>query len=267
MTEFHCPHCGQPIRVSKGGLPSPFSGAGSWDVMAPMTDSARRPRFGDVARPVPVSTGVPEFTEATRISSARPANKESDVDVPFYQTLITGGMAMVGTGLVVLATHGPAWVIPVVGGGAIVFTWAYLLIDHRSMLKVREHIKNEKPPSEDDRRPPPPVRIEYHEGNDQRDRTVFSDLPVPNKTKYAGLITFARAVALQGDSFSERTANEHGYTRDEWKALRDEFIKQKWASWNHPTEERQGVMLLRAGQMVLRKVAGQQMPRPEYKGE
>lgn len=230
--------------------------------MSPMADSSRH-RFKDA---VPA---LPEFTEAKRISPARPASLESDVKVPLAQAAITGGVAIIGIGMLALAFHWPIVIAPAVGGGVFILAWVVLLIDHRSLLKTIETIIN-RDLDGDKRVGPvamPPVRVEYHEHEEQRDRTVFSDLPVPRRAGPAGLITFARAVALQGDTFSERTAGDHGYTREEWQELRDEFIEQAWAAWNHPNEPRQGVTLLRAGQMVLRKVAASPMPRQDWNVE
>jgi len=258
MTSFKCPNCGAELTVSIRHT----NPAGEWTPFSTMATSANRPGWmRDTAAPPP----VPQFTEATRTSPARAASVESDVLVPFLQAAICGGVSMIVLTPVVAAARWPFYFVLAGGMAVLGLTWTLFLNDHRSLLRVVEHVVNKDLDGDGYKGPPPPtptVRVEYRERDDQHDRTVFSDLPTPRRG-YAGLVYFAKDVT-KGSSFSERVAIDHGYTRDGWQDLRDEFIAQGWATWNHPDEPRQGVTLLRAGNMVLRQVASGSIPREDF---
>lgn len=64
----------------------------------------------------------------------------------------------------------------------------------------------------------------------------------------------ARLIVEDEKSFSERTALEAGFSREEWVKLREEFIKHGWVTWKHPREPKQGLLLRKQGSSVLKKV-------------
>lgn len=66
--------------------------------------------------------------------------------------------------------------------------------------------------------------------------------------------TLARLIVEDEMSFSERTALEAGFSREEWVKLREEFIKHGWVTWKHPREPKQGLILRKQGVSVLEKV-------------
>lgn len=60
-------------------------------------------------------------------------------------------------------------------------------------------------------------------------------------------IKLAKAIRA-GDSFSERTAGECGFSRGEWKKeIRDPFLNRGWADWEDEEHHEQGVRLTTQG--------------------
>jgi hypothetical protein len=264
MNEFNCPHCGRLISVSKHdtayGVP--------WRPMRTLSDSSVR--YGDVARTQPAT---PEFSEAYRDTPARPPSVEADWSVPVRRAFMTGTLfgPVIG-GVVGIVTpevnfwHDLLWGL-VITGGTVAASWLFFLSRSDSTLWIREKIINKNINKDNHAGKPPTIRIEYEDKEDGRDSEIWADFTVPYKTQYAGAISFANAVVHQNESFSERTAADYGYTRDEWRKLRDMFISNNWASWNHPTSEQQGVTLHGPGRIVLRRVAREGMPRKEWADE
>jgi len=269
---MNCPHCGRLIRIQISKDDTAFGPVYSrpWTQMRPMADSARR--FGDVAQPTS-PTNLPEFSEATRDTPARAPSTDADVNVPWRRSLITGLLfgPVIGGALGILTPNVPFfkdvyWLL-IITGGTVAGSWVLFLATSDSTLWIREKIINKDIDRDGHIGPPHTIRLEIHDTRDEQDRTQFINLPVPGRVGEAGLITFARSVSAQGDSFSERTAADHGYNREEWIDLRDTFVNYGWAAWNDPSEPRQGVKLLAAGRVILDKVSGQGMARQEWRGE
>jgi hypothetical protein len=210
----------------------------------------------------------PEFTEATRRTQSRAPNERADVLVPFGRTVGTMLFISLPAGIAI------AWgneyplrdfgiVFFVVNGGA----WLLFTGLSEASIWVFERITGKDLDGDKQIGKPPPLRIEYEDRSDGRDREIWADLSPPSKTGYAGVISFARGV-VAGESFSERTAADYGYSRTEWKRdMRQVFIDNEWAIWNHPNEERQGVTLLAAGKAVLQRVASEGVPREDWTRE
>lgn len=59
------------------------------------------------------------------------------------------------------------------------------------------------------------------------------------------------------ETFSLRTAERVGLTREQWNAARDIFIARGWAEWNHPDAPQQGVTLRLIGKRALREMITQ----------
>ncbi len=253
MSEFNCPHCGRLISAVKHDTSYNIP----WTPVHPMADRARH--LGDTAQP------APEFTEAYRDTPARAPSKEADVSVPFWKTLITGALVGIPSGIIVVAAfEWPWWWLFAAPSGTTGLVWLIFLFKGGDTLWIRERIVNKDLNKDGHVGKPPPLRIEYEDHEDGREREVWADFVVPYKTRYAGAISFARGVVFQNESFSERTAADYGYTRDEWKTLRDTFIDNDWASWNHPTSEQQGVTLHGPGRVVLRRIAREGVPREQW---
>lgn len=263
MSEFNCPHCGR-LLVARIEIQKHDTSYGvPWKPTRPMTDSARR--LGDAVQPT-----TPEFSEAYRDTPARAPSVEADWSVPTRRALTTGilfGPVIGGTvGMLtpnVNFGNDLLWGV-IITGGTIAASWILFLSTSDSTLWIREKIINKDLDKDDQGSESPSLRVEYEDHEDGRDREVWADLPLPRKRGYAGLISLARGIVSQGESFSERIAADYSYTRQEWNDLRDVFLSNGWAVWNHPDEERQGVTLLSSGKSVLRRIAREGVPREEW---
>lgn len=216
------------------------------------------------------SVGKPSgFTEAYRRTPARDADFTADVLVPALQALITAIISSLITLLGVGLFAWSWWSVP--GVGLLVFglAWLILLSDHRALLWSVESIINEdldgdghtgKPAALPAPRNPnsEPVRIqaEVREGQ----RWLFADFPAPSNE---AMYQFAQAVNDGRATFSERSASQHGFSREQWQALRDEFLAARLAKWNSPGSPRQGVALTNAGAGLIRKISA---TSPEVEG-
>jgi len=216
---------------------------------------------------------MPEFSEATRDTPARAPSTDADVNVPWRRSVITGLLfgPVFGTTIGVITPNVKfgkdlLWGL-IITGGTVAASWLFFLGTSDSTLWIREKITNKDLNNDGVIGPPRTIRLEIHDGRDGQDRTQFISLPIPSRKGEAGLLTFARAVSGQGETFSERTAADYGYNREEWIDLRDTFVNYGWASWNDPSEPRQGVRLLAAGRHILDKVGRQGMSRQEWEGE
>jgi hypothetical protein len=87
-----------------------------------------------------------------------------------------------------------------------------------------------------------------------------SSVLMPNEPKPGALIDLSKALN-GGASFSLRTAEEFGYSRERFNELRDHCIKNGWVVWNNADEPRQGMTVTNAGKAVFRSVANS--PRPD----
>jgi hypothetical protein len=90
------------------------------------------------------------------------------------------------------------------------------------------------------------ISIEVREG-----RSTFRE-ELPGEESL--LMNFAAAVG-SGQSFSEMTAQATGYGVTNLRALRDIFLKRRWAYWKNPDSPQQGVELTLSGKRILADIA------------
>lgn len=213
----------------------------------PLADSVQAPPWEKDGEPPapPVN-----FTQAKRTAPARAASMESDVSVPLAQAIITGLVIGGGVGVGAAFIAHQWWVVPLCIGGAAGIAWILLLVDHRSLLRVVEEIVNEVEEAAQDVKKVV-VQAELHTGDEETDHIDLATLPAPSLDY---LREFAEAV-LNGDmTFSERDAQGCGYSRTQWRELRDAFIMAGWAAWKDPENRNQGVILTRAGKAILAEI-------------
>jgi len=203
---------------------------------------------------VPGQSPPADFVSAYRRTPYRKMELIADVAVPLAQATITGLLTTFGISVIGLFNAWPWYIGPICGvfvtGGA----WLLLLWYGRESLWVTEEIIHDIDDGETDDDPPPQtweVRAEVSEGK----RRQFADLP----GEPAQLHNLGTAV-INGESFSERTATNAGFTQENWGLLRDQFITRGWAHWNHPTRRQNGVTLLRTGRAILQKIAATPLP-------
>lgn len=276
MAIFKCPSCGHELQVHKYDPPDldPIHfGSGGWQPRYDMPDSSR-----SLAPLSESAQGLPAFKSAYRSTPLRPP-EQTDWQVPLMQSIITAIIVGVPGGFVASKTvkwfawwafydriSPSPWLWMVAGFVvclAVVWLWR-LRVYHSLLMRVEEVIGADL--TGDNQVGPPPVRVEVdHKEQDDREHFEFEDLPTSKKRGYAGLITFARAISEQGETFSERSAaGLGGYSRAEWQDLRDRFIRHGWAYWNDESNPQQGVTLAAAGRAVLRRIASSRIPRTAW---
>ena len=193
----------------------------------------------------PPSDPTPEmpFTEATRTAPARPALVESDVIVPFLQTVVTGlfvGFAAIG---VVIEFEPLAWI-----GGVLAVVWIVLLIDHRKLLRTVEVVIGRDLDNDGAIGRPVPLEQMLRVEVGQDNTTYFLDVP-HNKA-----VAFARSV-MAGRSMSESEWKKFFGGIEPFKTFRGRLLDAKLVRWVNPDAHAQGVVLTPAGRKVFERLA------------
>lgn len=285
MSKFTCPVCGAELEVNPYEVPtmSPVNSGGpyeperrptprplphGWRMRGAMHDGAsfRVPKSD-------ASAGLPPFASAYRSTPVRPP-EHTDWTVPIMQALVTGLVVGLPAGF------GCAWFIqrtfdiePATGVwmlfgfvGSVMLVWLWRLGAYSGLLMKVEEVTGLDINQDNQVGPPKPPGVDVsvkHEAPGH-ERYEFDTLPVSKRSGYAGLISYARAITMMNESFAERPANEHGgYSRAEWAELRDKFLYHNWSRWVNEQVPQQGVELTAYGLSIMRRIAGEGMPREE----
>lgn len=177
--------------------------------------------------------------------------------IPFIQSVATGFLVGLAGGALASLE---AWTDPgkvgfVIGASMAAVTWLLLLRRWLELCAVAAYGVDESgvaDPGGTDRPGPGGesqlVRVQFSEGRQMQ----LVDLPA----NLEQLVTLAGGL-LAGATFSESswTGSGAAFTRSEFKALRDEFLRRGWAVWRRPESPAQGVALTRQGQAVVRHFA------------
>ena len=124
MSDFTCPSCGAPLTVSAAGTTS----SPEWKTSHMQTFA-----LGDGAQ-------IGAFKEMTRTMPTRNPTREGDVIVPLAQASITALCVGILSGIITLWQRW-SWPIPFVAFSVVLaISWWWLLLDHRSLLRVTERV-------------------------------------------------------------------------------------------------------------------------------
>jgi hypothetical protein len=177
--------------------------------------------------------------------------------VPLAQCAVTGvlvGLATLAVGLY-RDWEGPGYVA--LGAGAVGAAWWWLTsihfwrrsvyMDLAALFRPREQAEAQ------------PFRIEVDHGGG---KMQFADLPATRDQ----LGKLGRGLTT-GASFSEASWTGKGrpFTRGQFRALRDVFVRRGWAEWVRQEAPSQGVQLTATGKAVARHLARLE-PEPPYPG-
>jgi hypothetical protein len=272
-----CPHCGRPIELIQGrGSALSAEDEQVRDLLA--SRLARRDQQApdgwrrkpstshqySTVKPLPrgaygaVAGAVEErrWSERRFEQPARGASVEGDVKVPLLQSLVTGTLGAVVSGLGAAVVGVPSWwYVPAVGAGVGVVTfgamWAYLLTDTRKLLRVVEVWTAEDLDGDGYVGQPEPdaVRLEVkREGGGRGPSWLFRDLPVGRDK----LETWARAV-LGGRGLAVGTWTGTGglFSRAEYDSLMGALQDAGIVAWAVPGAPLKGRELTRPGRAAL----------------
>jgi hypothetical protein len=81
---------------------------------------------------------------------------------------------------------------------------------------------------------------------------------MPDQPRPGAHAALAQAI-LDGASPSHRTGEEFGYSRGQFSALQEFWVKQGWARWR-ADDQRQGVEMLRRGLRQLEQLVAEANP-------
>lgn len=232
-----CPHCGKPIALVPAG--SGWIQSHKFDSDAPSI----------LPTPVPASGA---FDYERRVP-ARPATWESDFLVPLAQSVVWGIIGGLASLAGPMLAGWPWWSPLPMAGLSMSLAWWLISSDHQRALWIIEKIIQHDIDGDGQIASPPAYGVSVEVKGEKQ--WQFAHLP----GEPIAVFKLAQMVA-GGDSFSERTATNAGLTQDEWRRLRDEFVKREWAVWNHPTRRQQGVTLGLRGKSTLRTIAATPPP-------
>jgi len=197
---------------------------------------------------------VPRATVEEFLTPAREATVSADVVVPFLQSLVTGLMAVIVAGGVVLGLKLPVQFAAVAGGLALCMTWLYLLADHRKSLWSHERYERDleqpaAPAPADDRSKEVKVKLEV---NESTGRIRYGHLPIDHER----LSAMARAIN-NGRSFSVSAWSGRGklLSRSEFETLRNWLLESNYARWRDDHNRNLGVEFTSRGAAFWRGLA------------
>lgn len=268
MAKVRCPHCGVLYTLE--------------DRKTYTFESSRKMPNMAMAPPMQAPGGPPPgLVSARRETPAYLPSRETHLDLPLAQAYAFGRFVapigfVIGCGVgfvaavltdVVMAgvrdTNLTGWgylgVIGLfgIGGGVIAFFWeAKMKFPERLGLYDGLLWKTEEAMGADidgdghvgEPSEVPVVKVEMVQQNGVPRK--LEDLPVD----LLRLKKLAYLIVADKKGFAEATAKEAGIGRDDFTALREVLIKQKWAKWKHPTEPRQGVEVSREGMNIFRTI-------------
>lgn len=198
------------------------------------------------------------FSSAYRKTPYRKMEMGADVLVPLTQSVITG--AVVATGLGVITPFLPwSWYVgPITGAITIGVAWGYRLAVSRETLWIVEEFIGQDIDGDGHTGRPERHTIEVWV-KDGKSRKTF-DIPGD-----LAALPFIQAV-VEGDTFTEATAQATGYGVTAFRQLRDLFVKNRWAVWRNPSHPQQGVELTLIGRQILRQILTDNDPLPPATG-
>lgn len=201
------------------------------------------------AKPSPEASPEVAFTEATRTTPARAATVESDVVVPFLQTLASGlfiGVAALGA---YLKLDPVAW-----GGGILAIVWIVLLVDHRRLLRAVEIVIGKDLDHDGTIGHPMPPEQTLRVQVGLQNTTYFLDVPHNKAVSFAGSV-------LAGRGMSESEWKKFFGGIEPFKTFRGRLLDAKLVRWVNESAHAQGVELTPAGRQVFERMA--KMPPAE----
>lgn len=249
---------GRLFRRDRGGHTYHHTVDTSWPSQAADRD---RPR----SAPAHLEPG-----ESRKVTRYRTRDLVADVITPAFWAVI-GGSGIGLTAIPVSVWLRLEWWWPVtiwLGSTTVLFfvSGRNTLHDWSLVSHTEELQRAEPPPAPMLQRTSRTIRAEVTDEHGQRRQ--FADLP----DTYA-FWQFSRAVAIDGQSFSEATAKACGILIDveSWaepdqmgfRQVRDLFIARGWAAWRNPEYRNQGVILRLAGKNILRQIADSPPPQED----
>jgi hypothetical protein len=181
-----------------------------------------------------------------------------DVLTPGLQAGVSGLLAGLLTGAGILATGAPiaspGWVAVGVGLTVAAGAWAWLLADHRRLLRtVETYTRHDTEPLTDPHAETLRLEVVKDEG-DGAAHWLLEDL----ETDAATLKAWARAV-LGGRSLAQSgwTGKGGPFSRSEYDALLAAMIRAGVVRWNNEKAHAQGASLTPMGRATLRRLVGE----------
>lgn len=183
-----------------------------------------------------------QFSEATRTAPSRPALVESDVTVPFMQSLISGLAALIIASGACLAWGWDWSVPPIAAGGVFCAAWFALLVDHRKLLRTVEVVIGRDLDGDGYKGEPPEaptltLDIQYR---DSEGRVRQRSLDLPGWVNLNAFRLFALA-ALKDWPISEKewTPEKKGFSVGKFRRLmtlleKSEILKKEGKAKNSP---------------------------------
>jgi hypothetical protein len=249
MSDFSCPSCGTPLTVRAANTPSP-----EWK-----TDQMQTFALGDGAQ-------IGAFKEMTRTMPTRHPTREGDVIVPLAQAFITALCVGILAGIITL-WQGLPWPIPFVAFSVILsISWWWLLLDHRSLLRVTERVIGRDIDGDGFVGPHPgSPAIEPQEANITYTEPTPGGLHMERDTlkiSPAELAFIGRQVILEGCPFSKAIVDGETITENRFRDIQAILREKGYARYKNPTAPKQGAELTKKGKATLRWYAVNWEPTP-----
>jgi len=237
MNNFTCPSCGTPLTVSAAdALSSP-----EWT-----TNHMQTFALGDGAQ-------IGTFKEMTRTMPTRNPTREGDVIVPLAQAFITALCVGILAGIITLWREW-SWPIPFVAFSVILaISWWWLLLDHRSLLRVTERVIGRDVDGDGFIGAPQPAPVQ--------ETSIAYTEPTPGglhmerdtlKVSQAELAFIGRQVILGGRPFSKAIVDGVTITENRFRDVQAIMREKGYARYKNPTAPKQGAELTRKGEATLR---------------
>lgn len=196
---------------------------------------------------------VDDWTTARYEAPARTPTLSGDVAVPAAQAVISGALAGILGGVAILATHVQlnGWAAVAVGVVVAAGTWAWLLRDHRRLLRnVESYTRRDVAPVQPAQASTVRLEVQQEHANGGR-RWLYDELPVDRDR----VLAWARAV-LGGRSLAQSawTGSAGPFSRSEYDALLAAMLKAGVIRWRNPASHAQGADLTPMGRATLRKL-------------
>ena len=249
-TQMTCPSCGTSLTVSATGVTSNPLGP-AWK-----TVNMRTFALGDGAQ-------IGAFKEMTRTMPTRPATREGDVIVPLAQAAITAIIIGILAGIITLWRRW-AWPIPFIAFSiTFAMSWWWLLLDHRSLLRVTERVIGRDVDGDGFVGAPSPAPV-------QETAIAYTE-PTPGglhmerdtlKISQAELAFIGRQVIINGQPFSKAIADGQNITENRFREVQAIMREKGFARYKNPTAPKQGTELTRKGIATVRWYAENLQPTP-----
>lgn len=229
--------------------------------------SRRRQTFEQTSQAVtpwtpPNDTAAPDgsYTEAERIRPSREPSIESDVIVPFFQSLAAGFIALLLAGYAAIMTQGIVWHFACVAGMATTAIWFILAVGWaRSTGWIKESIYtgNDTPQAAPIAAPiaaPPPMQLEITQRAESGNFRAMQRYNLP--AELADKIpTFAAGiVGGRGLAVDTWTGSTGLFSRAEYAALMDALHQSGLVAWRNDNAKGQGRIMTVEGMAAMRQL-------------